>query len=67
MSLREVDSRATEILTADTLVAIVDEVPESWLETTGALPTPNDVRQAYVDLLLARLAGDRPWLPEDLR
>lgn len=67
VSLREVDSRATEILTADTLVAIVDEVPESWLETTGALPTPNDVRQAYVDLLLARLAGDRPWLPEDLR
>ena len=67
VSLAAVDARATELLTRAALVEIGDEVPEDWLETTDALPTTTDVRHAYVGLLLARLAGDRPWLPEDLR
>ena len=45
------------------LIEVLAQVPEEWLEVSEARPTPDAVRAAYVEYLLARLAGDRPWLP----
>jgi hypothetical protein len=41
---------------------VVAEVPEPWLEPPPGA-TADIVRGAYVDFLLARVAGPRTWLP----
>ena len=49
-------------LTPEALSAIVDTVPEEWLETTDWLPDTDAVRAAYLDHLAARLANPTAWL-----
>jgi len=44
--------------------AVVDEVPDAWLEPVPGAATSDDVRAAYVAFLSARLAT-RAWLPGD--
>ncbi|KLO61972.1 MULTISPECIES: HipA family kinase [Dermacoccus] len=48
---------------AQLLERILGLVPDEWLEATDAMPTPTDVRGAYVENLLARLASPQAWSP----
>ena len=38
-------------------------VPDEWLETSESMPHADDVRAAYVENLLARLAAPQAWSP----
>jgi hypothetical protein len=50
-------------LTPAALAAVVDLVPDEWLETTPWLPDATAVSSAYLEMLLARLANPDGWLP----
>ncbi len=66
-SLAEADERLAPQLTAAALTAIAAAIPEDWLTTPPAPEagdTPDAVRGAYVDYLLARLEGPRPFVEE---
>ena len=41
-------------------------MPDVWLEPVPGAETPDALRAAYVDFLVARL-GTRQWLPEASR
>lgn len=57
----EADRALGSLVNQQLLDEVLDQVPDEWLEPDSAGPAA--VRQRYVDYLLARLAGDRPWLP----
>jgi hypothetical protein len=40
-------------------------VPEEWLETPPGAAGVEAVREAYVEFLLARVSGERAWLPRE--
>ena len=50
----------------DVFVEVLAEVPDVWLEPVPGAETPDALRAAYVDFLVARL-GTRQWLPEASR
>jgi hypothetical protein len=56
------DAELAPRVTEELLREVVGRVPDDWLE-----PVPGAdreaVRSAYVAFLLARVSGDRPWLP----
>lgn len=56
-AVRRVASELAASLPAELLRAIVDAVPDAWLEGDPVLPTPAAQRDAYVDYLTARLAN----------
>lgn len=58
----DVDQELRSALTPDVLRAVVDDVPDVWLEPVPGAATPADLRAAYVDYLGARL-GSTAWLP----
>lgn len=58
--------RHAAALTPDLLADVVANVPEVWLERSPGLDTPDAVRTAYVDHLLARVATPRAWLPGEV-
>jgi hypothetical protein len=75
-SLHDADARLRPLLTEAALTGAVANVPDEWLRVAG-LRSPQvwgpevrsgedcaSIRRAYVDYLLARLRGDRPWLQE---
>lgn len=57
-----VDAALAPLVTASLLAEVVGCVPEEWLEPAPGAST-DQVREAYVEFLLARVTGDRPWLP----
>jgi len=57
------DARLAPQVTADLLEEVVDLVPDQWLEPVPGADTPAQLRAAYVEFLLARVHGDRLWLP----
>lgn len=57
--------RLAALVTPSTVTAVVDQVLDDWLETTDFLPTLGDVRSAYVEHLLARVANPTAWLPSE--
>jgi hypothetical protein len=57
--LPDADGRLRPRLTEDVVVAVVEAVPDEWLGDDCA-----GQKHAYVSYLLARLAGNRPWLEE---
>lgn len=59
---RAVDAEVSAVLTPEVLTAVVDEVPDAWLEPVPGAETPRQVRAAYVEFLSARLSS-RAWLP----
>jgi hypothetical protein len=59
---RELSPRITEEMLRD----VLDQVPDEWLEPTVRYVSTDDVRDAYVDYLLARLSGGRGWLPVEV-
>ena len=42
---------------------VLGEVPDAWLEPVPGAEDPEALRERYVAFLLARVSGERPWLP----
>ncbi len=61
--LPAVDRVLAPRVTRDLLVDVLAQVPDAWLEPVPGAETPEELRAAYVDFLLARLSDGRPWLP----
>jgi hypothetical protein len=57
----EADRALAPLVDRRLLEEVLAQVPDEWLEPENAEPAA--VRQRYLDYLLARLAGDRNWLP----
>ena len=64
--LREVDETLAALLTKDVLGGILAAVPDSWLTSDDAALAPSDVRAAYRDYLIDRLAAPRSFAEEAL-
>jgi hypothetical protein len=60
--LAGVDREVSALLDEDLFAAVLDEVPDAWLEPVPGAETPDALRAAYVRFLVARL-GTRQWLP----
>ncbi len=56
------DAALAPQVTEELLTEVVGRVPADWLEPVPGADT-EQVRAAYVSFLLARVSGDRPWLP----
>jgi hypothetical protein len=50
-------------VTPELLSAVTAAVPDAWLEQAPGLDTPQTVRAAYAEHLLARVADTTAWLP----
>jgi hypothetical protein len=61
--LPSADASLAPLVTEDLLRDVVAQVPDEWLEPAPGAPAPDDLRAAYVAFLLARVGGDRAWLP----
>ena len=57
------DAELSSRITPEALTDVLAEVPDEWLEPVPGAETPDALRARYVGLLVARLAGERPWLP----
>ena len=55
--------RLSPTITTELLAPVVAAVPDGWLEQAPGLETPEAVRAAYVEHLLARVANPSAWLP----
>jgi hypothetical protein len=62
-AIPEVDRTLASRLTPETLAEILARVPDEWLEPAGDRTDPEQVRQGYLDYLLARLDQRAAWLP----
>ena len=62
----EADAALAPQVTAELLRDVVERIPGEWLEPVPGAD-PDAVRSAYVDFLLARVSGDRGWLPGGAR
>jgi hypothetical protein len=51
------------LVTAESLRAVLDLVPDEWLRDEPGFATATELRAAYVDALLQRLAARPQWLP----
>jgi len=56
------DEELAPLVTEELLREVAGLVPDEWVEPVPGADV-DAVRAAYVEFLLARLAGDRPWLP----
>jgi hypothetical protein len=52
-------------VTRELLEDVLSQVPDGWLEPVPGAPDPATLREAYVEFLLARVGGDRSWLPAE--
>jgi hypothetical protein len=57
------DAELSSRITPEALTGVLAEVPDEWLEPVPGAETPDALRARYVDHLVARLDGERPWLP----
>jgi hypothetical protein len=62
----EADRRLAPMLTEEKMKAIVDLIPESWLDEPR-FATAAEHRAAYVRYLMKRLEGPREWVEEAVR
>lgn len=63
VSMAALHEEVAAALSPTVLASVVDAVPDEWLETTPHLTDTAAVRDAYVDLLTARLQTPAAWLP----
>ncbi|MBA9049021.1 MULTISPECIES: HipA family kinase [Streptomyces] len=63
--VRAADAELAPRVTEELLRAVVAEVPDAWLAEDAGFATPDDVRDAYVGYLLARVRRSAEWLPTD--
>lgn len=61
--LPDADAALAPRVTRDLLEEVVAQVPEDWLEPVPGASSAAELRAAYVDFLLARVSGERSWLP----
>jgi hypothetical protein len=61
--VRAADAALAPKVTEDLLLGIVAEVPDAWLAEDAGFASPDDVRAAYVDYLMARVRLSHEWLP----
>ncbi|BFO16754.1 hypothetical protein SHKM778_31420 [Streptomyces sp. KM77-8] len=52
-------------MTEELLRTITAEVPDDWLADDPHFATPDEVREAYVAYLYARVRSSGAWLPTD--
>jgi hypothetical protein len=57
------DAELAPQVTRELLQDVVAQVPHQWIEPLPGHEHDQVVREAYVDFLLARVSGTRPWLP----
>ena len=57
------DAHLAPMVSRELLVDVLSEVPDEWLEPVPGCAAPEELRVAYVDFLVARIAGERAWLP----
>jgi len=62
--LTETDARLTALLTPERLAAIVETVPDAWLQGADAFGTPAEQRAAYLHYLQQRLALPHAFVEE---
>ena len=60
--LAEADAELAPQVSADLLHGLLRLVPQDWLVAGGPFGSADEAAQAYVDLLLRRLAARRSWL-----
>ena len=60
--LPPVQEQLASRVTAESLRAVTELVPDQWLQGDDAFATVQLARQAYVDVLLARVADPGSWL-----
>jgi hypothetical protein len=58
-----IDDELAAAVTEQLLTDVVGLVPDAWLEPVPGAETPGALRAAYVEFLLARVSGERAWLP----
>jgi hypothetical protein len=63
--VRAADAELAPRVTGELLRGIAAEVPDAWLAEDAGFASPDDVRAAYVDYLLARVRLSGTWLPTD--
>jgi hypothetical protein len=63
---QELDEEVAALLGREVFAEVLAAVPDVWLEPVPGTETPDELRAAYVDFLVARL-GTRQWLPEVAR
>jgi hypothetical protein len=63
-ALPEADLTLSELLTQPLLEAIVELIPESWLDGEARFGGPAEHRAAYVEYLLGRLEAPRAFVEE---
>jgi hypothetical protein len=61
--LADADAELAPRVTRDLLEAVTAAVPDEWLEPVPGAGSPDELRAAYVEFLLARVTGAREWLP----
>jgi hypothetical protein len=61
--VRAADAELAPRVTEELLRGIVAEVPDAWLDGEAGFATPDEVREAYVDYLHARVRASAAWLP----
>ncbi|MFI8192672.1 HipA family kinase [Streptomyces sp. NPDC085946] len=63
--VRAADADLAPRVTEELLRAVVAEVPDAWLAGEEGFATPDEVRDAYVRYLHARVRASAAWLPTD--
>jgi hypothetical protein len=63
--IAQAHERLADRVTPALLQDVLHQVPTEWLEDVPGLHTPEAIRAAYAEHLLARAANPRAWLPED--
>ncbi|MBT3152225.1 hypothetical protein HTV45_15255 [Streptomyces sp. CHD11] len=63
--VRAADAELAPKVTEELLRSIAAEVPDEWLAGDSRFATPDEVREAYVAYLHARVRSSASWLPTD--
>jgi len=65
--LKDADADLSRRLTGSTIAAIVDLIPDDWLEADDMFESRSEQRAAYERYLLARVASPRAFVEEAIR
>ena len=57
------DEQLAPLLTDELLADVLAQVPDEWLEPVPGCESADALRAAYAKFLLARVSGERAWLP----
>jgi hypothetical protein len=66
-SLREADSKMSELVTPGIIDSVVKLIPDAWLAGDSAFASIDRYREAYIEYLLSRIEPPRVFLEEAIR